>query len=358
MVKLLVLKPCLIARTNGGDISLIERLKILKSWGAEVQIHLALPFADQLNFINLLSDLDTPLGDGTYTVDGLQCSTRFDPMFSSDDLKSQTAVESHFLSVLRREQPDLVWTHFTDFFSTTAALEWDSSRAWIDITDNEFPREDRLRDFPSLLAKYRLIQNLMVASHFMSVQVSRAFPKAERMMTPNWIESLDFSSPASTKGDRWIFVNPVQVKGVDFVLELAQKLPNEKFLFVGNWISERPEHLLPNIEFIPRQKSLRSLFERAKGLLMPSVWEEAFGRVPLEAMAAGVPVIASNRGALPETVGSGGRCLPLEIPLWLEAMSQIKPEEWRDRGFERVRAYRQETLQHYEALRKRLEKFF
>ncbi len=49
----------------------------------------------------------------------------------------------------------------------------------------------------------------------------------------------------------------------------------------------------------------RKLFEAASMLVIPSL-EEGFGIPALEAMAAGVPVIASRRGALPEVVGDAG----------------------------------------------------
>ena len=41
---------------------------------------------------------------------------------------------------------------------------------------------------------------------------------------------------------------------------------------------------------------------------MPSL-DEGFGVPALESMSAGVPVIASNRGALPEVIGDGGTLL-------------------------------------------------
>jgi glycosyltransferase involved in cell wall biosynthesis len=46
----------------------------------------------------------------------------------------------------------------------------------------------------------------------------------------------------------------------------------------------------------------RALYARASCLLMPS-YDEGFGLPALEAMTAGVPVIASDRGALPEVCG-------------------------------------------------------
>jgi glycosyltransferase involved in cell wall biosynthesis len=40
-------------------------------------------------------------------------------------------------------------------------------------------------------------------------------------------------------------------------------------------------------------------------LVVPSVWAEPFGLVAIEAMAAAVPLVVTDAGALPEIVGSG-----------------------------------------------------
>jgi glycosyltransferase involved in cell wall biosynthesis len=40
-------------------------------------------------------------------------------------------------------------------------------------------------------------------------------------------------------------------------------------------------------------------------LIVPSVWNEPFGRIVVEAFAAGVPVIASATGGIPEIVTEG-----------------------------------------------------
>ena len=49
----------------------------------------------------------------------------------------------------------------------------------------------------------------------------------------------------------------------------------------------------------------RDVYAGARLLVLPS-WHEGFGLPALEAMALGVPVVVSNRGALPEVVGDAG----------------------------------------------------
>jgi glycosyltransferase involved in cell wall biosynthesis len=47
------------------------------------------------------------------------------------------------------------------------------------------------------------------------------------------------------------------------------------------------------------------LYAGARALVLPSL-DEGFGLTALEAMSAGVPVVASTRGSLPEVVGDAG----------------------------------------------------
>lgn len=67
---------------------------------------------------------------------------------------------------------------------------------------------------------------------------------------------------------------------------------------------------------------------RARALLMPSRWEEAWGRVATEAQDNGIPVIATRTGGLPESVGPGGLLISpeAEIETWAEALRSI----WHD----------------------------
>jgi len=56
--------------------------------------------------------------------------------------------------------------------------------------------------------------------------------------------------------------------------------------------------------YVPDEQR-EQLYSGARLLVLPSL-DEGFGLPALEAMSAGVPVVASNRGSLPEVVGSAG----------------------------------------------------
>jgi glycosyltransferase involved in cell wall biosynthesis len=47
------------------------------------------------------------------------------------------------------------------------------------------------------------------------------------------------------------------------------------------------------------------LISHARAVLVPSAWQETFGLVAVEAMAAGVPPIASGHGSFPELITPG-----------------------------------------------------
>jgi glycosyltransferase involved in cell wall biosynthesis len=75
--------------------------------------------------------------------------------------------------------------------------------------------------------------------------------------------------------------------------------------------------------------TVSQLLADARCLLLPIRWAEPFGMVMLEAMATGTPVVALNRGAVPELVVPGETGLvcadPAELPEALERVVDIDP---------------------------------
>jgi glycosyltransferase involved in cell wall biosynthesis len=74
------------------------------------------------------------------------------------------------------------------------------------------------------------------------------------------------------------------------------------------------------LDFLSVLSSFALLAKLAVRIRKPSLWRESLGRVPIEAMANGIPVLASDRGALPETLRDAGfvftipdRCTPAAL---------------------------------------------
>lgn len=82
------------------------------------------------------------------------------------------------------------------------------------------------------------------------------------------------------------------------------------------------------VEFLGRltPERLAVVLRAAALVLMPSRSDESFGLAALEAMGAGVPVIATATGALPELVG-GERCVPRGDA---EALASLLADLWAD----------------------------
>jgi glycosyltransferase involved in cell wall biosynthesis len=75
-----------------------------------------------------------------------------------------------------------------------------------------------------------------------------------------------------------------------------------------------------------------ALYAGARLLVMPSL-DEGFGLPVLEAMSAGVPVVASNRGSLPEVLGGAGPLIEPDDPLSLaDAIRRMVEDEGHARA--------------------------
>ena len=89
--------------------------------------------------------------------------------------------------------------------------------------------------------------------------------------------------------------------------------PDLKLIIIGDEVSKNPDirravirsgmqHEVRFLGYVPID-ALRVFFDMAKVFVFPSLYE-GFGLPPLEAMAHGTPVVASNTSALPEVVGT------------------------------------------------------
>jgi glycosyltransferase involved in cell wall biosynthesis len=115
-------------------------------------------------------------------------------------------------------------------------------------------------------------------------------------------------------------------KGLDVLLRALAALPESErpaLVLVGRDWGERPA-----LDALARQLGIayRAVLRGSSAFVLPSEWE-AFGLVLLEAMAAGVPVVASAVGGVPEVLqnGAAGRLVPYgDVPALAAAIRELR----------------------------------
>jgi glycosyltransferase involved in cell wall biosynthesis len=154
------------------------------------------------------------------------------------------------------------------------------------------------------------------------------------------------------------FINPQPAKGAAvfarIALELGRRRPEIPLLVVegrraagGLAAVDLDLSGLENLHRMANTPDPREFYRVSRAVLVPSLWRESFGRVAAEALANGLPVLASDRGALPETLGEAGlvftvpeRCGPdgvavptaREVAPWVAALERL----WDDPVFEQA----------------------
>ncbi len=100
-------------------------------------------------------------------------------------------------------------------------------------------------------------------------------------------------------------------KGIELLLEVFKEIrSDEKLVICGRGVTEKYEEKLKkkyqskNIKFLGFV-DIKEVLPEVDVLIVPSLWNEPFSRVIIEAYSYGVPVIASNRGGMFEIINEG-----------------------------------------------------
>jgi glycosyltransferase involved in cell wall biosynthesis len=156
---------------------------------------------------------------------------------------------------------------------------------------------------------------------------------------------LDWSTVVAPEESRAFltFVHPSPHKGLFLFARLAGMLgarrPDIPILVVQSGHTAGALNAIPGMDFsrypqimaAPAVPTPAEYFALTRVLLVPSVWEEPFGRVAAEAMVNGIPALVGNRGSLPHVIGGdadaggGGRVLP--VPDWMTPDTTRLPTE-------------------------------
>lgn len=124
-------------------------------------------------------------------------------------------------------------------------------------------------------------------------------------------------------------------KGVDLLLDAFSGVPasNGVHLVVAGEGPMREQVLAaaatdPRIRFVGQVGSAQAhgWMAASSAVVVPSVWDEPFGLTAAEALGCGVPVIVTDRGALPEVVGDQGIVVTATVDGLRDGLAAVEAE--------------------------------
>ncbi len=145
---------------------------------------------------------------------------------------------------------------------------------------------------------------------------------------PPFVEPSAYSTTAN--GPYITFINPIAKKGLDIAKAAAQAMPSFKFQFVESWplSTEAWQDLesfaaeAKNVKLTRKTTDMKRIYQSTRVLFVPSVWEEAWGRVVTEAHFSSIPAVVSDSGELTRVSSNGGIVISRSgsTAAWVEAL--------------------------------------
>ena len=154
------------------------------------------------------------------------------------------------------------------------------------------------------------VKKIIAISNNVSQRIKKYLKRKSKVIYPP-IETKDYYTKNSQ--GYWLSVNRLfKHKRVHLQIEAFQKMPDKKLIIVGSYEASR--HFKEYAAYIKKikpknveikswinKKELLKLYAECIGLLATAK-DEDYGLSPLEAMAAGKPVIAADEGGYKETI--------------------------------------------------------
>lgn len=225
---------------------------------------------------------------------------------------------------------DAIVSHLENVRAAAAtARGW--GRPLVVLCHNTFPATFRaVGGGTTALAIYNSQWMAAEAEKWFDANPKAARPQASVVVRPPVI-ARDYRVTAT--GDHITLINLYGRKGGDILWELVGRMPDHKFLGVLGAYGEQVIREAPNfelVEHVPAPEMAARVYGRTRVLIMPSSYE-SWGRTGVEALASGIPVVASPTPGLRESLGDAGIFVDRDdLDGWVAALTALDdPDAWQ-----------------------------
>ncbi len=253
--------------------------------------------------------------------------------------------------IIKQLKPDVIYLHNLEWVTTSPLLAAvDSGKRVVAHVHNHQYAEtwkhlNNNRGQNIILRIFKLtpsmdgVHLIAVSRHIASALLEHGFPKERIHIIYNGLpaELLNQTSIKGIRVQKAVYVGALSPhKGVHIAIEAIGYLKRQGMVLPLEIIGSagRQDYLKELKELVSNsglekqvifsgplsRKEVVQRFQTAEILLFPSLWEEAFGLVAVEAMAAGAIVIGSNRGGIPEVIGEVGFVVEPEAKSFAKAI--------------------------------------
>jgi glycosyltransferase involved in cell wall biosynthesis len=155
----------------------------------------------------------------------------------------------------------------------------------------------------AVISPSKFVMDLAIKNNF--------FHKSKKIVIPHGIDITSKVFPKQKCNNEFLYFGRLdEPKGIQIAIAAFRKNPSDeiKFHIAGSGPYENELKHMANDDkriifhgFLEKEK-LNSLIHQCSYLIVPSIWYEPFGLVIIESLNRGMPVIASEIGAIPEII--------------------------------------------------------